>query len=494
MHEIELKFQVPARQRAALDRAVAGPAPMRRMRLQAAYVDTPGHALAAAGLALRLRREGRRWVQTLKGRTADAMTRLEHNVDRGRSAPMPAVDAGLHAGTPAGAALQTVLAAHPADALVVRYGTDIMRRTRVARVRSGRIELAFDVGRIAAAGRAIDVCELEIELLSGSPQAVLDAARSWVTRHGLWLDLRSKAERGDLLARGETVAPPVRAGAALLTPEMSRHAAWRCVLGACAEHVLANASQIASGQHQPEHVHQLRVGLRRLRSALRLFGVEGADLALAAPAAALFRRLGAARDMTVIETEFAADLAAALRHEGLEPGVGPPSSAANASSPAELVREPVHQVFLLDLLAALQRPPAVVRDPATRLRPWLAKRLSRWHRGVLHDAARFAELDDAALHRLRKRAKRLRYAAEFAAALFEPRALQRYLRVMDGLQDRLGAITDVLMAARTFRGADDPDPQRRFALRWLAARRGSLVRDARREVKAFRKVEPFWTD
>jgi triphosphatase len=73
--ETELKFQVPEASRAALEKAVAAAA-VQRTRLQAVYADTPDQRLAAAGLALRLRKEGRVWVQTLKGRGDGLMQRL----------------------------------------------------------------------------------------------------------------------------------------------------------------------------------------------------------------------------------------------------------------------------------------------------------------------------------------------------------------------------------------------------------------------------------
>jgi CHAD domain-containing protein len=431
-------------------------------------------------------------VQTLKGRTPDAMIRNEHNVPRGSSAAMPEIDAGLHAGTPIGDALLALLEAQPAHALGVRFNTDILRRTRTMRTPGGQVELAFDVGRMRAAGRAINVLELEIEATGGSPQAVLAAARRWVPRHGLWLDTRSKAERGDLLAGGETKAAPTRAASVELEPEMSGHAAWQRVLGSCADQIIGNASQIASGEHLPEHVHQLRVGLRRLRSALRLFEEEGADATLGEPAAALFRRLGSARDAAVIESEFGAELIAALHAEGMAKDAELLPASGVPELPAAVLREPAAQLFLLDLLAASQLPSPVDPEPGAPLRDRLARRLNRWHRQVLQDVGRFTELDDAGLHRLRKRAKRLRYGAEFAGSLFERRALRRFLRAMDALQDRLGAITDTLMATRAFREAADTHGYRAFALGWLAARRAALIHGAARELKAFRKVERFW--
>jgi triphosphatase len=500
MHEIELKFQVSPAQRGAVDAAVVGRAgrtAATRTRLQAAYHDTPERTLAQAGLALRMRREDRRWVQTLKGATDDGMTRLEHNVPRGSTAPPPPIDMALHAGTPAGAALQACLASGQVPTLTEVYRTDVLRRTRALRTPHGRVELAFDTGRITAGERHIAVLELEIELLAGTPRAVLDTARTWLPRFGLWLDVRSKAERGDLLARGETIAPARLAASVRLAPEMSLAMARRAVLRSCADQILANASQIASGEHASEHVHQLRVGLRRLRSALQLFEPVAADAALAEAAAVLFRRLGAARDQVVIDAEFGAELRAAMHNAGVTPE--PVTAvASNEPSPTEVVRATESQRLLLDLLAATQTDAmdeagaADAPEPAVALREQLAKCLNRWHRQLVADVKRFTELDDASRHQLRKRAKRLRYASEFCGALFEPRALRRYLKRLRALQERLGALSDVLMAMQSFAQQRDRDPAALFALGWLAARREVLIAAAAPELKAFAKVERFW--
>ena len=472
MNEIELKLQVPAERRAAVDAAVAGRTPAPRVRLQAAYFDTAGRALAEAALALRLRREDRRWVQTLKAATDDGMTRMEHNLPRGAAAPMPAIDPALHAGTPAGALLALQLAAAPDARLQTLYRTDILRRTRVLQVRAAgrppaRVELAFDSGSIFARDTSVDVCELEIEWLAGSPRAVLDTARVWRARFGLWLDLRSKAERGDLLARGETVAPAKFARSVSLAADMDSRAAWQAVLRSCAEQILANASQIAAGAYAPEHVHQLRVGLRRLRSALALFGEGATAFDLRGGAASLFRGLGAMRDLAVIEAEFGADLRTAMRSAGLAADEPPPEAAIADLTATELLRSAPSQTLLFDLLDAVQAGradavPAVratappveqvatnVRD-ATPLRARLAARLNRWHRGLVADAERYAMLDDTRRHRLRKHAKRLRYAAEFSAALFKRHKVGRYLKALRALQERLGAAADVSMAIETF--------------------------------------------
>ncbi len=531
MNEIELKFQVPAARRAQVDAAVAGRAPQRRVRLQAVYVDTPERLLAQAGLALRVRREGREWVQTLKGPTDDGISRAEHNVGLGNATEVPLADPARHRGTAVGERLLKLLAAQPGAVLGPLYRTDILRRSRLQRVNgaprpphgdrpprgstnsgaahrfvgSGSVELAFDEGRILAGDAHIAVCELEIELVAGSPLAVIDTARGWVARYGVWLDTRSKAERGDLLARGEAEAPARGAAPVELDPGLSLHQAWLRVLRSCAEQVSVNASQVASGEHGDEHVHQLRVGLRRLRSAMRLFEFGGEPMLpgdVGEAAASLFRRLGGARDQVAIQGAFAADLTAALHSAGVQGEMPPALADADAQSATDVLRSAASQAFLLDLLAGAhagahaEAPVGDVGDGAAslELKAMLARRLKRWHRQATRDAQGYAELDDEGRHRLRKRIKRLRYAVEFAGSLFSRAAVRRYLRALRALQDRLGAINDAVVGIGAFNAARDSDPRAWFAVGWLAARRDVLVTDAKPELRRFAKARGFWKD
>ncbi|MEY4339495.1 MAG: hypothetical protein RLZ14_1345, partial [Actinomycetota bacterium] len=153
-HELELKLRVPHRSVREVEVAVRGRAGAARTHLQASYVDTPDRRLAAAGIGWRVRKEGRRWVQTLKAdrrNGPDGLSRLEHNVVvAGRTRPTP--DASLHADTEVGERLATLLdglATPPAE----RFRTDIWRLARQTRVKGGTIELAFDRGSIIAADR-----------------------------------------------------------------------------------------------------------------------------------------------------------------------------------------------------------------------------------------------------------------------------------------------------------------------------------------------------
>ena len=530
MKEVELKFQVPPSARKTVEAAVVGRESARRIRLRAAYFDTPTGALAAAGLALRLRKEGRAWVQTLKGTLPDgtSMTRAEHNVPRSETgAAVPEIHPLLHADTAVGAALMKVLRAADAG-LQQRMSTDIWRRARTVRVAGGVVELAFDVGVITAGvsvpPRQLPVCELEIELKRGSPQAGVATAQRWVARHGLWLDTRSKAELGHLLARDDAMAEACHAGGVKLAKTMTSAAALDAVLRSCLAQISVNASQIASGRHAPEHTHQLRVGLRRLRTALRFF--DGSRLAdaidaatreqLAADAATLFRQLGEARDRAAVAEPLAIELARALAAVGQsgEPPRLPDSG--DEVDPTALVRQAVAQRLMLNLIARVQgsepetapaaagRATAVPADPAVSaavvpdallsLRQRLAKRLDRWHRQVRVDAQASDTLDDEGRHRLRKRIKRLRYAAEFSASLFDERAVRGYLKALRALQERLGVFNDVAVGIARYSAAAPADARALFALGWLASQRERALIACKPDLKRFVGSARFWRE
>lgn len=494
MTEIELKFQVPAARREAVAAAVAGrtAAPVVQ-RLQAAYFDTEACALANAGIALRLRREGSHWVQTLKAGSGDTLLRFEHNVPRpGRGAGAPLLEPALHDGTPAGERLNAVLGDGVHAALQCRYRTDVRRRLRLLRTRGATLELALDQGVIVAGDASLPLCELEIELHTGPAPVLLATARTWVQRHGLWLDTRSKAERGTLLAAGQARSPARKAKAVELPRDAGLADARRAVLAECLQQVAVNASQVASGDFGDAHVHQLRVGLRRLRSALRLFDGPGegdGSAPLAEPGAALFRALGAARDAAAVAGPLQAQLAQALAATGL--ALQPPAlPVGQGEDPAELVRARAVQAWLLDVMAQTLPPAESAEQPPAA--PHLTTRLNRWHRTVAASVDRFATLDDEARHRLRKQVKRLRYGVEFAQALWGAKKVGRYLRALSALQERLGAFNDVTVALAGFRGADIHDPATLFALGWLAARREALIAECTPALQAFAAVRRPW--
>ena len=95
-------------------------------------------------------------------------------------------------------------------------------------------------------------------------------------------------------------------------------------------------------------------------------------------------------------------------------------------------------------------------------------------------------------HALRRRAKRLRYAAEFAASLHDGEAVAHYLARLAPVQDSLGRYNDLCVGLATYRAAVGDDSRAWFAIGWLTARREVLLAESAAVLKDFARSRPFW--
>ena len=494
MTEFELKFEIPPRRLPAV-KAAMQKVKCSAQRLQARYFDTADGALARKGLVVRVRREDTQWVQTAKGPTSDPLHRLEHNVPLASpaSGDLPGVDLARHAGTPVGERLAKALGlkeGEPAPVMILAYVTDVQRLTRCVSLEGSDIELALDIGSVVSGQRSTALCELEVELKHGKPAHATELARAWCKRHGLWLSVVSKSMKGQRLGSSSAWGPAESA----TPPKFSHHASGAhltvAVLQSCLAQVLSNASEVASGSDQAEHIHQLRVGLRRLRTALRELPLlcDGINPDWAAPLVTAFRHLGEHRDHDL--------LALGLQQQIMTAG-GPALPIAPLQSsiptPAKVVRSPAFQNSLLCVISFVQAT-ASAAATTTRRTPGkiLQKRLSTLQSRVVADGKKFLLLNDGRQHNVRKRLKRLRYLTEFAAPLFHSRRVKSFLSGLKPVQDVIGLYNDEVMALQTYRELALTNAQALFGVGWLTARRAPNAKECLRELQAFAKVQPFW--
>lgn len=493
MTELEIKFcldEAAARRwRAALQAQGAV-----QERLRALYFDTADGALAGARMALRLRDEDGQWVQTLKAEGDSPIHRLEHEVPvrAGREAT-PALALARHDGTPAGDVLRRVLGARNEAALEARHETDVTRlKLRVRTPTGTEAELALDTGEVRAGARREPIGELEIEHLAGPLGGLFELAREIVAEGGLWLSTVSKAERGERLRAGEGCKPVAVKAQPLALPAGADGAQLlHAVLRSALDQVLPNASAVAEGSSDAEQIHQLRVGLRRLRTALRELAPLSEALLPAwdAPLQDTFAHLGERRDNETVAEAVQPLLQAA----------GAPKAAWTmppAPDTAAEVRGPAFQAVLVQVLGlALAEPEAGASAPLDHagLKALAAARLRRLHRQVLRDGRRFDRLPLERQHRVRKRAKRLRYLAEFVRPLWRAKAVDRYVDELKPVQEALGTHNDVVVAAQKFREDARQDANALFAAGFL---QGHLAVTERAARKALRRLDakgrPFW--
>ncbi|MDQ1466352.1 MAG: hypothetical protein QOH10_767 [Actinomycetota bacterium] len=243
------------------------------------------------------------------------------------------------------------------------------------------------------------------------------------------------------------------------------------------------ADPIARIGEDPEGVHQARVATRRLRCDLRTFGPlldPVWSTSLRDELRWLGRELGAARDAEVLLGHLR-DRAHALPPE-IELGVKPILDAAAGDRDAAYAR--VHEVLgssryfdLVDRLVQAAMAPKVDAGAAEAKKRDLVRLARRPWRRVRREYRELgADPRDEALHALRIRAKRARYAVEAVAGAVGGKGPRKLAAALTDLQDVLGAHQDAVVAQAWLHDhTGDAGPTESYAAGMLA---GLLRADA----------------
>jgi len=515
--EIELKLACDAaamtklRRAAAVARLAQGK-PVTKT-LVSHYYDTEDLALKAAGLALRVRKVGRSYVQAVK----------TEGVKRGPATDRCEIETLLPANVPAPEQIPDdairgfIQTQAVTKGLRAAFATEIRRTTRELRTADGSlVEMAFDTGVVRTATREEPINEIELELKAGRPGALFDLAKTLSEIAPVRLDTRSKAARGFALAAGaEQTYKAVKASPITFTGGESAEEALCRVLSACLDQVIANEPVVRLARKE-EGVHQLRVGLRRFRSALKLFRTPETRPVfepLNAEARGIAAVLGAARDKDVVLAEILAPVEAAFPgHPGLAE-LAARIQAARADAWAEAIRmlESGRLTrFVLEAGAVIETrawrdadpifepdapAPGSLGDP---VRSFADRDLS----GVLGKAAKLGKklssLDEECRHDLRKRLKAVRYACEFFAELYPKKTVKPYVKTLSSLQEVFGGLNDVATARDMLAGLTGPDEAPKVAeaaglvLGWHHHKADQDWLAAKERWRAFAKMDPFW--
>jgi triphosphatase len=470
--EAELKLRLAPADHPALRRsqALAAVRP-RRVRLSSTYFDTPDCALERHGMVLRLRHAGRRWVQGLKSANV-ASGGLHVREEWEYSRADPGLDLARFAHTPL-ADLEDAGTLHAR--LVPAFRVDVTRTLWTLSPAPGsRLEVVLDAGVVECDGRSEPISEVEIECLEGEAGAAFDLARRLLDDAPLHPSAVTKAERGYRLFRGMRVAP-VKARPIVLDRHLAPLGAARRVVAAGLAQLQANEEGLLATA-DPEFVHQARIALRRMRSALRMFrdhvGEErarGWRDALGEVA----RALGAARDWDVFAGETFPALAAAHGDAALarrlRTRVARQRSASRAAA-REALRSLGFARVALELARWIGTADGDAPAPgAESLEKFAARTLRKRHRRLLRDAADLASLGLEERHRVRIDTKRLRYGTDALASLFKSARVDEYRKCVEALQDALGVANDAATARGLLARLDPPAAFAAFAHGWLAA-------------------------
>lgn len=232
------------------------------------YYDTPARDLARAKVALRIRRDGDAFIQTLKSRGQSVAGLSERNefdwyLDRAELDPSKLDDSCWPA----------ALAELDKSLLQPIFSTDFVRQR--ADIAWGRgkakvvIEAALDLGKVIAGEGEEEICELELELRQGEPAALLELAAELAADLALMPCDISKAERGYRLFDAGSYS------LSLPAPELNAEMSLDDGFAAIAWHLLGSSQRLAEQYRFNGHWRLLVDWLEQLVGLRALIGSLG---------------------------------------------------------------------------------------------------------------------------------------------------------------------------------------------------------------------------
>jgi triphosphatase len=425
--------------------------PAKQKYLVSTYFDTSKQKLKQNGVSLRVRQDGQKRLQTIKT-ARDGIASCRGELERKIDSDGPDLRAAR------GTALQPLITKKLKRNLKPIFATHVHRTVVPIRSRNGSVvELALDEGHVRGGRQSSPIAEVEVELKKGGVSDLFKAARAIAELVPVKLALKSKSQQGyDLIANqpiSRVVAPRI-----VLKHEASLTDAFQTIGGSALWHLAANGPAVEAGD--PEGVHQMRVGLRRLRVAISIFK----DLLRCKQTDVVKRelkwlagKLGPVRDLDVfLQTKV-------KRWDDADPPIrGLPDLTGELVYQRDLAIQPVrdaiasarYRFLIFKILEWIENGDWLRKNSSRgerRIKPFAAHLFGRKTRKAKTKLKRIGRLDSCERHKLRIAIKKLRYSFYFFESLIEVerlRDLLRYKRLLKGLQDNLGALNDVTVGLK----------------------------------------------
>ncbi len=409
-------------------------------RLHNVYFDTPELDLHQRKIALRLRRVGGKWLQTLKD--GGSVKAGLHQRDEWE-VPVPTAKLDL-------SGLNELLSN---DAVTVSmceklrplFTTDFYRTSQLIDWQGARIEVCMDHGEIRTEHSCASFSEVELELKLGETQQLYKLAEAMLVIVPFELESVSKAEKGFLLL-ANYVSQPAKAELPKLAKTDEVTDSLQTWIWSCLMHLQDNLQGAMAGV-DPEYLHQIRVALRRMRILMHICGKIHTDRELSSLSnalAILSRILGHIREWDVFITQTLNSIPEQSGTRAIATYAARQRSECYAEMPFRGV-----QHLLLRFAIWMS---GEYWQHAQQCEPPMLKFANRYlhqlHKRYVHVQARESEASQ--LHALRIQAKKLRYSAEFFSVCYDAHKVKRYLAALGRIQELLGAIHDIYVAKRLF--------------------------------------------
>jgi triphosphatase len=467
----------------------AVPLPQSSGLLRATYFDTPDQMLRQAGIALRIREHNGRFIQTIKAEEqprgiAFDRAEWEREVD-GNLDPSAAI------GTPLRPFFEN-------EAMRTRiqplFTVKTIRRAFLIDTGNSTIELALDRTTIRADGHSSRATELELELKAGEPREIFRVAKKLVDALPFRLSMLAKSDRGYRLLESH-VSKPVKSRRPPVTADTPSAEAFQTIARETLSQIVQN-EELWRSLKDPEALHQMRVGLRRLRTAMAFFkpmissrrtpGIN-AELRWAA------KKLGPARDLDVLlerlQSTRAQDRSAPDASEVEEWRNAAYETLARRLEKPRFKRAILNAAIWIEAGEWLDAPSTKARKTGGKpVGRHARKALARRWKRISRDIRDIPKLSTTKRHALRVRIKALRYGCDFFADAFEGRTRRKkaLMKSLERLQDVLGEMNDIAVGHAAFANDSTKLPED------STAAIQALMPEAEAAARRLRSIKPFW--
>lgn len=475
----------------------------RTQSLDAVFFDTADGRLAQAGISLQMCKARDHWVQTLTFQPDPSETAAPFVVTTQKTTRAKPELLQL----PASPTRSRLLAVVSKKALRPVATMALSRSTRQLQANgSGRIALELDRGTIKRPSSNAAVSEARLKLMRGRASGLLAVAESLLSAEPITILTRS----GPSATRGPTLPASV-SGSAAPTPQVSRFPRLSpkmtglqalSALGQTAALQILHNWEVVLNSDDPEGAHQLRVGLRRLRTALHGAKPLTRDkrlVRLRSEAKRLGAIVGALRDADVLLHEV---VAPAFAVEGA--GAGESALRMRLMDHRERQRRIVRTELMSSSWSWLKLNCALFDCAIDDVRSALEDEQEEGHvlahaRHTLQKSWRNAkawgrDIDRLSIderHEMRKALKHLRYSIEFYASLYPRKSTREFVKRLKTLQDIFGYLNDVAMSEQLtgiLSQTEDVEPRLQDAIHAVGAWH------SKRASKAWKRAKARWRD
>lgn len=419
------------------------------------YYDTPELKLLDAGISLHLRRFSGGWIQSFKT-TGNSLAGLHQRVEFENPITSDHLDFTKISDPDL---INLFSSRELRDALRPIFKTDVLRSRWLISFDNGdQVELALDIGKLEARDYHEPICEVELELKNGNIGRLFDLGLELQTVIPLTINNSSKAYRGYAYYRLNQ--PKVFKGQLpILSKSTDAHIAFKKIIWECISHLQLN-QDIVLNVADVEGLHQMRVALRRMRSAFNIFkkiisSKESAKVLIELKW--INKILGKARDIDVFVTQTLPSVI--KKNEGHLGLLKLRDKALTAQAEAlkkvqTAISSQRYHRFLFTLLAWLEneswlmsfkhRKNLQILNIATAI-------LTKQHKLLLRQTNNLVDASPKKRHLVRVAAKKMRYAAEFFTSLYPARKSHKFINTLSHLQDQLGVLNDAATTKKLLR-------------------------------------------